>query len=227
MVIQTRTTFGSHADNVVVRYRVLPYYIEAKYPLASCCLSHIHSDLRFMRIRRRIRITQSRHNVGQSFMLPANQDISWASIIVHDVRNAGGVVSLARGVYGHIPASRQWLDGIVWPLLFAVFLGFLCHDMANVVMRFGTEDVDQALRPLQSLRVQTTAADWLFAMAYQVHGGSSIGQSNKTQEEKASKEYIGFTTNAKAQDHFQKTAGVALTLSDSGSPTIFIWLPTF
>ncbi len=99
--------------------------------------------------------------------------------------------------------------------------------MANVVMRLGTEDVDKALRPLQSLRVKTTAADWLLAMAYQVNGGSSIGQSNKTQEEEISKEHIGFTTNAKAKDHFQKLQGVCVYAVRFGSPTIFIWLSTF
>ncbi len=104
IVIQTGTTFGGHADNAVVRYRILPYYIEPGYPLTSCCLFYIHPDLRFIWIRGRIRITQSRHDVGQSLMLPANQDISWASIIAHDVRDAGAVVSLARGVYGHIQA---------------------------------------------------------------------------------------------------------------------------
>jgi len=57
--------------------------------------------------------------------------------------------------------------------------------MPNLVMWLGAKDVDKALRPLHTLRVEATAVGGLFAMTNKVDGGVSRGQCQKTEEEES------------------------------------------
>jgi hypothetical protein len=58
----------------------------------------------------RVRVAQLLYNIGESIMLPANQDISRARVSLDDISNALGIIPIARGIDGQAKVESKRLD---------------------------------------------------------------------------------------------------------------------
>lgn len=57
-------------------------------------------DLRIIRVRGGIAVTQGIHNIGQGIMLPADQDIPAARVVVYNLGHTLLVITVAGGING-------------------------------------------------------------------------------------------------------------------------------
>ena len=72
----------------------------------------INNNLRIIWVGGGVAVTQGSHNVGQRIVLPADQDVSAASVVVHDLSHTVLVVTVAGGVNGDTQIGGQGLDSV-------------------------------------------------------------------------------------------------------------------